>query len=291
MKFLLGTHMAHWLGELDVSLFVSRNRLKDRKSFPQARAPWALDSGGFTELKDHGRWRITATLYVAEVRRYAEAIGRLEWAAPLDWMCEPWVIFGKNWHLPLGHRDRFEGTRQARGLQPGDPEQDLAAAVRFHQRQTVDNYLELKRLAPDLPFIPVLQGWRLAEYEACALMYEQAGIDLAAEPVVGLGSVCRRQATAEIGAIVTTFADRGLRLHGFGVKSQGVARYGHLLTSADSMAWSTGARYGKRLPGCTHRAAKCQNCPRYALRWRSRVLHQPPGWEQLSFPGDHPHHP
>jgi hypothetical protein len=104
------------------------NRLKNRKAFPRARAPWALDSGGFTELKDHGRWRITAAEYVAEVRRYAEAIGRLEWAAPLDWMCEPWVIFGKNWHLPRGHRHRFEGTRHARGLQSGDPEQDLATA-------------------------------------------------------------------------------------------------------------------------------------------------------------------
>ncbi|WP_405736421.1 hypothetical protein OG607_44905 [Streptomyces sp. NBC_01537] len=44
---------------VDVSLFISRNRLKDRKTFPRARAPWALDSGSFTELKDHGRWRIT----------------------------------------------------------------------------------------------------------------------------------------------------------------------------------------------------------------------------------------
>ncbi len=46
MRFLLGTHLVHWLGELDVRLFVSRNRLKNRKTLSRARAPWALDSGG-----------------------------------------------------------------------------------------------------------------------------------------------------------------------------------------------------------------------------------------------------
>ncbi|WP_435792335.1 DUF7221 family queuine tRNA-ribosyltransferase-like protein [Actinacidiphila glaucinigra] len=58
---------------------------------------------------------------------------------------------------------------------------------------------------------------------------------------------------------------------------------GHLLVSADSLAWSTGARYGERMSGCTHRAAKCQNCKRYALRWRSRVINTSPGWRQLAL--------
>jgi hypothetical protein len=84
-------------------------------------------------------------------------------------------------------------------------------------------------------------------------------VNLATEPIVGLGSVCRRQATGEIGAIVTTFADRGLALHGFGVKVHGITKYGHLLASADSMAWSTRARRAPRMAGCTHRTAKCQN--------------------------------
>ena len=50
----------------------------------------------------------------------------------------------------------------------------------------------------------------------CADLYEAAGIHLADQKVVGLGSVCRRQNTARIGAIVSLFADE-LRLHGFGV--------------------------------------------------------------------------
>ncbi|MEV6781950.1 hypothetical protein [Streptomyces sp. NPDC051098] len=131
--------------------------------------------------------------------------------------------------------------------------------------------------------MPVLQGSSLSSYLACADLYAAAGVDLPHAPAVGLGSVCRRQATNEIGAIVTTLADRGMALHGFGVKIDGIARYGHLLASADSMAWSTGARYAPRMNGCTRRAVKCQNCARYALRWCTKVVHTPVGWHQLSL--------
>lgn len=34
--------------------------------------------------------------------------------------------------------------------------------VREHQERTIANFLELRRIAPGLPFIPVLQGWALA---------------------------------------------------------------------------------------------------------------------------------
>jgi hypothetical protein len=60
--------------------------------------------------------------------------------------------------------------------------------------------------------MPVVQGWRLADYLACAELYAVAGVDLAALPLVGLGSVCRRQSTAEIAVIVGELARRGLKL-------------------------------------------------------------------------------
>ena len=143
--------------------------------------------------------------------------------------------------------------------------------VTEHLHRTVENYLTLRRLAPDLPVIPVVQGWRLADYLACLDLYASAGVDLAALPRVGLGSVCRRQSTAEIAVIVTELARRGLRLHGFGVKTGGLHLYGHLLTSADSMAWSYAARRAPALPGCTGHK-NCANCLTYATRWRAGVL-------------------
>jgi hypothetical protein len=272
--FYLGTHHPHWLRLerfRDVPLFISRNRLTGYKTFPQALGPWAFDSSGFSEVKDHGCWRLPAPEFATDVRRIVNGVGRMpDFVAPQDWMCEPWVIFGKNQHLPPGSPTRFHGTREARGLGPDDPEQDLDTAVRFHQERTVENYLELLVLAPEIPWIPVLQGWTLNHYLDCAAMYAAAGVDLSAAPTVGLGSVCRRQATAEIDEIVATFRARGLNLHGFGVKTQGLGDYGPDLSSADSMAWSMDARRSPPLPGHTHK--NCANCEDWALMWRQRVL-------------------
>lgn len=240
MHFYLGTHQVNWLGKAGVHLFVSHTRLGPRKALPRAIDWWALDSGGFTELDRHGRWTVTPAEYARAVRRYRDEIGSLAWAAPQDWMCEPKI-------------------RAKTGLH-----------IAEHQERTVANYMELRALDPSLPIIPVLQGWTLAQYHGTVELYDQAGVDLRREPVVGLGSVCRRQATAEIGEIVSSLAALGIRLHGFGVKTQGLQRYAGYLESADSMAWSLDARRrGQPLPGHTH--VHCGNCLDYALQWRARL--------------------
>jgi hypothetical protein len=241
--FYLGAHQPGWL-RLGVPLFVSDRRLRRYRRLPRAATGWALDSGGFTELGRHGSWDHgpTPREYVARIRRCRDQIGRLAWAAPQDWMCEPGIL-------------------AATGL-----------SVAEHQARTVDNYLRLRELAPELPIVPVVQGWTPGDYARCVDRYARAGIDLTAAPLVGVGSVCRRQSTAQVGDIFTTLRRAGVRrLHGFGVKTGGLARWGHLLTSADSMAWSAQARRQVPLPGCTgHR--NCANCLRYALRWRTRML-------------------
>jgi hypothetical protein len=260
--FLLGTHQPGWLARAGVPLFVCDRRLRGYRRLPIAAAPWALDSGGFTELQQFGRWTVTPAEYVTRVRRYRDETGRLLWAAPQDWMCEPIVIAGGR-----AGRMRFAGSH---------------LSVAEHQRRTVANFLRLRDLAPDLPFIPVLQGYTADEYLRCADLYGAAGIDLTTAPLTGLGSVCRRQGTAEAHQIITALHERGItRLHGFGVKTLGLARYGHLLVSADSLAWSEDARRrGHPMPGCPgHRPhcpprcrahhKNCANCLRYALHWRT----------------------
>jgi hypothetical protein len=94
MRFYLGSPEPAWLKRTDVPLFISHNRLKRCKTLPRALGPWALDSGGFTELQRHGMYRLTAADYAAAVRRYRDEIGGLEWVAPQDWMCEPLVREG-----------------------------------------------------------------------------------------------------------------------------------------------------------------------------------------------------
>lgn len=244
IRFYLGTHRPTWLWTVtDVPLFISHRVLRERKSaFPRATTPWALDSGGFTELNLYGGWRTTPEEYVDSVRRYVDELGSLEWASPQDWMCEPWITA------------------------------KTGKTVAEHQALTVENYLILRDLAPDLPFIPVLQGWELADYHAHADAYAAAGVDLTSRPVVGIGSVCRRQATGQIAGIFDSLMARGLQMHGFGVKSQGLAQYADQLVSADSLAWSYAARQDA-LRGIRHCAKKtCANCLHYALAWRERVL-------------------
>ena len=77
-----------------------------------------------------------ATENAAAVDRYARQAGQLDFAAPQDWMCEPHIL-------------------ARTGL-----------SIREHQERTIASYLELRSLAPDLPFIPVVQGWHLADYLA-----------------------------------------------------------------------------------------------------------------------------
>jgi len=51
---------------------------------PRARASWALDSGGFTELSMHGRWLTSPKEYAKRAERYRVEVGRLDFAAVQD---------------------------------------------------------------------------------------------------------------------------------------------------------------------------------------------------------------
>ncbi|MYU20780.1 hypothetical protein GTY84_02700 [Streptomyces sp. SID8352] len=248
----------------DVPLFVSNRPLSKLKELYRARGRVSVDSGGFSELDGHGSWDYgpTPRQYAGQVGRYVDEVG-IDWAAPQDWMCEPWIT-------------------AKTGL-----------TVEEHQARTVGNYLDLKAIDDRLPIIPVLQGWTIPDYERCIDLYDRAGIDLRALPLVGIGSVCRRQGTEEAARLVTEIAGHGIRLHGFGFKIDGLRRVARYLPSSDSMAWSAaGRREGQgcdfRFPASRGPHKNEANCLRYALGWRAEVLaavreglSQP---EQLVFP-------
>jgi hypothetical protein len=277
MTFYLGTHLVSWLwdGTVDFPLCISYGRLRRIKRLRRGMVPWILDSRGFSELSQHGRWTISAEEYVADVARYDEEIGGLAWASPQDWMMEDAIIHGG-----MAGNVRCVGTHL-----PGEE----------HQRRTVASFTELTALWPryssrPCPFIPVLQGDSPASYLRCYQMYLDAGVLLGEEhPLAGVGSVCRLQATGRIAAVARALAATGLELHWFGLKLTGLERpeiqrdpsscYAAGGTqSMDSASWSLDARFKPRMPGCTHvhratgRPSPCNNCRRYAARWRDRVL-------------------
>jgi hypothetical protein len=141
-------------------------------------------------------------------------------------------------------------------------------SVIAHQHRTVANYLRLRDLAADLPFIPVIQGDTISDYHHCADLFERVGVDLAAEPLIGVGSICRRQHSPQVERIIRSLAARNLRLHGFGVKITGLARYADALVSSDSAAWSL---RGRHVPGCAPSHRSESNCVHFALAWHRHV--------------------
>lgn len=211
------------------------------KTLPRALQPWCLDSGAFTEISSEGQFSLSARDYVDEARRYSRDIGQMQWAAIQDWMCEPFIT-------------------NKTGL-----------SVEEHQRRTTYSFLTLKWMAPEINWIPVLQGWEHDDYLRHLDHYHRAvPWPLHTFRTVGLGSVCRRQGTVEADAIIWDLFSRGLKLHAFGFKLTGLKKSAHMLASADSMAWSYSARRSEPLLGCTHK--RCNNCMKYALLWRERAL-------------------
>lgn len=245
VTFYLGTPEPSWLhtNACDAPLFVSARRLRRLKYHKPAATHWALDSGGFTELNMHGSWHTSPATYAREVALFTDQIGSLDFASQQDWMCEPFVL------------------------------QKTGKTVRQHQQLTVQNYLELRTIDDTLPIIPVLQGWTPDDYLHHIDMFTDAGIDLPSLPRVGIGSVCRRASLTSMASLITTISQSGIRLHGFGIKTDGLTRYAFALRSADSMAWSfTARRAQRRLCDTHHRSPKCSYCAHWAAMWYRNVI-------------------
>jgi hypothetical protein len=225
LRFYIGLHVVAHARRFDRCM-ISVNRLRERKSDFHA-GEWMLDSGAFTEISTHGHYRSEPRDYVAQVRRWSRC-GRMVAAVTQDYMCEPFIV-------------------ARTGL-----------TIREHQLLTVDRYHELSRLAPDLPWMPVLQGYEPGDYVRHIIDY---GRLLPHGRWIGVGSVCKRNSdpsSIEDVLLAIHRARPDLRLHGFGLKktalASGIVR--QLLFSADSMAWSWSARKQGRNANCPEEAAR-----------------------------------
>ena len=211
--FFIGLHQPsdakHFTGH---RVCVSVNRLRSRMSdFTVGK--WLMDSGAFTEISTHGRYRHDPSDYADQIRRWSNC-GSLLAAVSQDWMCEPFIV-------------------EKTGL-----------SVDEHQRRTVERYAALLSERLPVPVMPVLQGFEPEEYARHARLY---GDLIPPRAWVGVGSVCKRNASplAITRVLLAIREERpDLRLHGFGIKKTSLAdgRVRSLLWSADSMAWSWAAR-------------------------------------------------
>jgi len=247
MKFYLGTHKSYHIGRTDVDLFLSIRELRKRKHKPFKQTGRVfVDSGGFSELSMFGKWETTPHEYATELLRLKNKLGlKIEWASCQDWMVENAIL-------------------KKTGL-----------TIREHQSRTIQNYLLMLKLmeGSGIDIIPVLQGQTIGDYLDHIKQYSGAGVQLKELSIVGVGSVCRREFSHEVGSIIRAIFEEGISIHGFGVKQRGLIKYGSLLVSADSMAWSYRARYGNlRCTLHSSRVGRCNNCLNFALEWRDKLL-------------------
>lgn len=213
MIFFVGLHQPSDAKYFDAA-FISVNRLRKRKS-NFAAGDWIMDSGAFSEISKHGRYRHSVEEYVAQIERW-RTCGNLLAVVTQDWMCEPWIV-------------RLTGL-----------------SVTEHQRLTIDRYDAIQALTTCL-IIPVLQGFTVDDYLRHLDAY---GDRLKQGTWVGVGSICKRNADVrQIEDILEAIKEKrpDLRLHGFGLKTTALASsiVWDLLHTADSMAWSFAARRQK----------------------------------------------
>lgn len=241
MRFYLGTAYPNYFEKTDVPLCISAVYLEKRRTLPRARNGWLLDSGAFSQISTAGKFSMSAKTYAHLAQRCADEMGYLDGAAIQDWMCEPFVLArtGKN--------------------------------IIEHQKLSCESYAELRYWAPDISWIPVLQGYHREDYLEHLDLYSTYGDDLRDMHRVGVGSICRRQATGMVEELLGELKQRGLRLHGFGLKQLALRNIAWALESADSMAWSQQARrQNLQLPGHLHK--NCNGCLLWALQWRDRLI-------------------
>lgn len=212
MRFFVGLHQPSDCKNFEAS-FVSINRLRKRKSGFSV-GDWIMDSGAFTELFRHGRYRHSVDEYAQQIKRWI-GNGNLLAAVSQDYMCEAFIV-------------------EKTGL-----------SIPEHQRLTIERYDKLVDSDTGVYIMPVLQGYAPADYVSHIRQY---GNRLKPAMWVGVGSVCKRNGNIEaIKSVLYAIYDErpDLRLHGFGIKTTALSSdtVRNLLHSADSMAWSVAARW------------------------------------------------
>lgn len=212
MRFFVGLHQVSDAKHFEAA-FISVNRLRNRKSHFQVK-DWIMDSGAFTEVVRHGGYRFPVSEYASHIKRFADC-GTLLAAVAQDYMCESFVL------------------------------EQTGKTIKEHQDMTIERYDALmSEDVGNVYIMPVLQGYDPQDYVNHVKAY---GKRLKHGAWVGVGSVCKRNSNPKSIEAVLLAIHRirpDLRLHGFGVKTTGLGSsiVSSLLETADSMAWSYGAR-------------------------------------------------
>jgi hypothetical protein len=219
---------------MSANAFWKKGKFRNYEVLWDLEVPIALDSSGFVAMNHYGGYRWPIWDYLD----FATSLRPIWWAA-MDYCVEPEIA--RNHEQVI---DRIEGTV-------------------YSLAKTIACVTEWNRQLPECratPPMPVLQGWHPADYRHCVaeiercLLGDPAYIEGMGQdgwpPLVGVGSICRRQLAGTTGLmrIIDTLENLlpgHVKLHLFGIKSAGLKqlRDRPRIASVDSMAWNTGARW------------------------------------------------
>ena len=199
LMFYPGLHQPGDAGHFERAC-ISIHRLETRRK-PVACPEVFVDSGAFTKLEKHGCYPEGPEVYAAQLHCLrTEGVAKIVVASTQDYMCEPFML--------------------AR----------TGMTIDDHQRLTIERYdallAELTRLfdgPPPFAFMPVLQGFSIADY---LRHIEKYGDRLKPGMWVGVGSVCKRQgniAVIEDLLLAIKGVRPDLRLHGFWREAHGAS--------------------------------------------------------------------
>lgn len=212
----------------------------------------AADSGGFTATVRWGDYRYTPSQYVEWLRRWTPG-----WAATFDFCCEDEITSGK----------------------PG--------IVRDRQARTTDLAYQFWNHHAHEPWawVPTIQGWHPEDYHRHASEMRPLVDQMKVRPRfrVGIGTLCRRERTADIAAIVEAVAAAlpGIPLHLWGTKIRYFEKVPPhpQVVSVDSAAWNFRAhRNNPTPPGMTQREWQVSRClPAYINKFEEALCahHRP----------------
>lgn len=251
------------------SMWVKKRGMFERPSRALFRTKSvALDSAGFVAMKVHGGYPWSIHQYCDLVQEPIKGmIEPWSWWSQMDFCCEPEIASNE-----AQVKERINATVESLSL-------------------CID---EAKKRGMRMP-MPILQGWRPIDYELCVGLFDQI-LDGNWPPLVGVGSVCRRQLNGPNGLIpVINSISRLLpksKLHLFGVKGLAIAHLGDNVESIDSCAWDFAARkdiqryrreymaqhIGTTMSDAT-KALPCTNAlkARYMLKWHTSTQLQAKG--------------
>jgi hypothetical protein len=219
---------------MSANAFWRNGRFRGYEILWDIEVPFALDSSGFVAMRRYGGYRWSIFDYV----ELATTLRPLWWAA-MDYCCEPEISSNQQQVT-----QRVENTIYS-----------LAKTI-----ATVAAWNRELPGWPATPPIPVIQGWKPSDYRYCIAKMQDClfGDPAYAEAMghdgwpslVGVGSVCRRQLSGESGLmrVIDTLEGNlpaNVHFHLFGVKSTALSKLKDRprISSVDSMAWNSGARW------------------------------------------------